>query len=62
MDARTHDLSFVWTREHLGGFSRPVIEEYPALDVRWLARTGLLGGSQSLEWSDGSILAPKAAY
>ena len=35
-------------------FQRPVVEEYPKLDVRELQRAGLLQGSHQVEWSDGS--------
>ena len=34
--------------------SRPVLEEYPRLDVRVLNEAGLLQGPHRVEWSDGS--------
>ena len=36
------------------GFGRPLIDEYPRLDVRELQRAGLLEGAHRIEWSDGS--------
>ena len=40
------------------GISVPVVEEFPAMDVRWLQRAGILVGSHCLEWTDGSTSRP----
>ena len=36
-------------------FEKPVVEEYPRLDIRWLKREGLLSKPHLLTWSDGSV-------
>ena len=35
-------------------YERPLLEQYPRLDVRYLNRSGLFGGTHRIEWSDGS--------
>jgi hypothetical protein len=50
-----------WRRDQFQ-FERPLIEQYPRLDVRYLNRSGLFGGTPRIEWTDGSTADLERQY